>query len=75
MKLRFQFSPEPDWGPGDRKFRDDYLALQYQKAFRCKQHPYGYPANAAAHGGYDNYGYGYGYYGYATAHPAGSYHM
>jgi hypothetical protein len=41
IEHHFQFSPEADWGPGDRAYQDDYTALQYRKAFRCKQHPYG----------------------------------
>ena len=66
-----QVAPEPDWGPGDKAYTDDYLAMRYRKAFRCKQHPYGYQ-------GYDNYGMHYPYYpGYATGVPPQqpAYHM
>jgi len=69
-KARAVVSPEADWGPGDKAYTDDYMAMRYRKAFACKQHPYGYQ-------GYDNYGMHYPYYpGYASGAPQQpAYHM
>ena len=34
--------PTQEWGPGDKNAKQEWIAYQYNKATRCKQHPYGY---------------------------------
>ena len=34
--------PTQEWGPGDKNAKQEWIAYQYNKAMRCKQHPYGY---------------------------------
>ena len=59
------FEPTKKWGPGDKLRTEEWIAYQYNKAARCKQHPYGY----------DNYAMNYSmpYYN-AALNPAG-FHM
>lgn len=34
--------PTQEWGPGEKNAKQEWISYQYNKATRCKQHPYGY---------------------------------
>jgi len=67
-KIREVTRPTPDWGPGDKNAKNEWIRYKQTKAMEamtCKRHPH-----AAA---YDNYAMNYPV-GYYTA-PGPSYHM
>ena len=70
------FRPSPDWGPGDKVGKQEWIEYKQTKALTCKRHPFMSHAHVMPpppQMGYDNFGMYYPNAYYSSG--PGSYHM